>query len=64
MREYTKSYPPACVGGLLTLPSPGGFARPPGRVTRRIGQAFGLLDQIPGHGECGKVDCCDIYVNI
>ena len=30
MREYTKSYPPACMGGLLALFGPGGFAKLPG----------------------------------
>ena len=30
MREYMKSYNPACVGDFLASPSPGGFAKPPG----------------------------------
>ena len=61
MHEYTKSYPPACVGGLLALPSPGGLVRSRlDGVTRRKSQAFGLLDRTPSHGECKKVDCCDI----
>ena len=33
-----------------------------GWMTRRTNQAFGLLDRIPGRGECGKVNRCDIYI--
>ena len=44
MREYTKTYPPACVGELLALSKPGGLLDRLGLIARWTVQAFSLLD--------------------